>query len=71
MTAFRFSRALGLGIAEHLDVVEHTPAGLFAGPLGSAPFPFALEQVEEAFSDSVIVAVPHELMGRLHEWSRL
>lgn len=48
---------LELRLVEHLDVVEHIPPGLFAGPVGSAPYPFALEQIEEALGHGVIMAI--------------
>jgi hypothetical protein len=46
------------GIAEHLDVVEHVLSCLGVGFVVLAPYPFALEQAEEAFSDGVVRAVP-------------
>ena len=48
---------LGLWVVEHLDAIEHILPCLGAGFVGSAPYPLPLEQVEEAFGDSVIVAV--------------
>lgn len=45
-------------IVEHLDVVEHVPPGILSGFVCSAPDALTLEQVEEAFGNRVIVAVP-------------
>lgn len=46
-----------LRAVEHLDVVEHILLRFVAGFVGSAPYSFPLEQVEEAFGNGVIVAV--------------
>ena len=48
---------LAFRIVEHLDVVEHLLPGFGAGFVGLAPYPFALEQVEEALVDGIVVAV--------------
>ena len=45
-------------IIEHFDVVEHILPCVGAGLVGSSPYPFPFEQIEEALRDSVIVAVP-------------
>ena len=45
-------------IIEHLDVIEHVLPCIGARFLGPAPYPLALEQVEEAFGDGVVMAVP-------------
>ena len=46
-----------LRVIEHLDVAEHILPCFISGPVGFAPDTFALEQVEEALSDSVVMAV--------------
>ena len=48
---------LALWIVEHLDVIEHVLPGVFAGPVGPAPDPLALEEVEETLGDRVVMAV--------------
>lgn len=48
---------LALRIVEHLDVVEHVLPGRVSRPVGSAPYPFALEQVEEALRNGVVMTV--------------
>lgn len=48
---------LALRVIEHLDVIEHLLPGFFAGSIVSPPDPFALEQVEEALGDSIVVTV--------------
>ena len=48
---------LALRVMEHLDVIEQVLPGFFAGPIGSPSNPFPLEQVEEAFTNRVVVAV--------------
>jgi len=48
---------LALWIVEHLDVVEHVLPCLGARPVGPSPYPFPLEQVEEALRDRVVVTV--------------
>ena len=40
-------------IVEHLDVVEHVLSGFIACPVGSAPDPFTLQQIEEALGEGV------------------
>ena len=45
-------------IVEHLDIVEHVLPGLGPGLVGSSPYPLALEQIEEAFGDRVVMTVP-------------
>jgi hypothetical protein len=48
---------LALRVVEHLDVLEHVlPCG-FAGKVGSAADALALEKLEEAFRNRVIMAV--------------
>ena len=49
---------LALRVVEEFDVIEHVFAGFFAGFVFSAPDSFAFEQVEEAFRDRIIPAVP-------------
>ena len=49
---------LALRVVEHLDVVEHILPGFGPGLVGPAPDPFALEQVEEALGNGIVVAVP-------------
>jgi hypothetical protein len=44
---------LALWVVEHLDVVEHILPRLDAGLVGSAAYPLALEQIEEALGNSV------------------
>ena len=48
---------LALRVAEHPDVIEPVLPCVFAGPAGPASDLLALEQVEEAFGDCVVVAV--------------
>ena len=48
---------LALWIVKHLDVVKHVPPRFLAGPVGAAPDPLALEEVEEALGDGVVVAI--------------
>lgn len=48
---------LALRIVEHLDVIEHILTGFYAGSVCPASDPFALEQVEEALRDRVVMAV--------------
>ena len=50
MLAFRFVEFLGL--------VEHILSGFGPGLVGSAPYLFSLEQVEEALGKGVVVAIP-------------
>src|SRR5690606_13862733 len=49
MTPFR--------VVEHLNVVEDIRSGLFAGGIDAATDPFALEQLEEAFSHGIVMAI--------------
>ena len=49
MTAFR--------IVEHLDVVEDVLPGVIPGCIGLALDALTLQQLEEAFSDSIVVTV--------------
>jgi len=58
-------RVLALRIVEHLDVVEHVPSGFVALAMGPASDPFALEQVEEALSDGIVMAVASTAHGVL------
>lgn len=48
---------LALRIVEHLDVIEHILPGFYAGFVCLASDSFALEQVEEALRDRVVMAV--------------
>ena len=48
---------LSLWIIEHLDVVEYVLPCLGSGFIGPAPYPFALEEIEEALRDRVVMAV--------------
>ncbi len=48
---------LAYRVVEHLDVNEHILPGLVAGLVGTAPYPLALEQVEEALDDGVVMTV--------------
>jgi len=54
---------LSLAIVEHLDVVEHALSGIGPCFIGPAPYPFALEQVEEALRDRVVMTVPAPAHG--------
>ena len=47
-----------LRVVEKLDVVEHVAPGFFAGFVFLSPDAFAFEQVEEAFGDCIVPAVP-------------
>ena len=51
-------RVLAPRIVEHLDVVEHILPGLGPGTVGPAPYPFSLEQIEEALCHGVVMTVP-------------
>ena len=44
-------------IIEHLDVVENIRPCVVSGLVGSASNTFALEQVEEAFCNSIVMTV--------------
>lgn len=46
-----------LGIVEHLNVVEHVLPGVIPGCIGLALDALTLQQLEEAFSDSIVVTV--------------
>ena len=46
-----------LGVVEHLDVIEHVTACRLPGQLDLPPDPLSLQQLEEAFHHSVVVAV--------------
>ena len=48
---------LAFCVVEHFDVVEHVLSGIVAGVLGPTPDPFALQQLEEAFGDGIVVTV--------------
>ena len=50
---------LALGIIDYLDVVEYILLRVISGLVGFAPDSFALEQVEEAFGNSIVMAVSH------------
>tara|TARA_R100000963_G_C4553072_1_gene45173 strand:- start:124 stop:348 length:225 start_codon:yes stop_codon:yes gene_type:complete len=50
-------RVLALRVVEHFDVVEHVPPGFLARPVSPTPDPLALEQVEEALCDGIVMAV--------------
>ena len=45
-------------VVEHLDIVEHIPPGFFPAVVDLAPYPCALEQLEEAFRHGIVMAVP-------------
>ena len=51
-------RVFALRIVEHLDGVEHVLSGVLAGAVCPPPDPLALEQVEEALGDRIVMAVP-------------
>ena len=61
------SRVLALGIAEHLDVVEHVLPGLPARAVAASPDPFALKQVEEALGPGLLqhLGLPLIFLGPL------
>jgi len=44
-----------LRVVEHLNVVKHILPRVVSGFVSSAPYTFALEKVEEAFSNRVVV----------------
>jgi Protein of unknown function (DUF2699). len=48
---------LPAGVVEHLDVVEDVGLGLVPGGVDPAPDALALEELEEAFGDRVVMAV--------------
>ena len=45
-------------VIEHFDVVEDVLSGLLAGFICSTPDAFPFEQVEEALSDRIVMAIP-------------
>lgn len=47
-----------LRIIEHLDVVEYILPRVVSGFVSSASETFALQEIEEAFGNSVVMAVP-------------
>ena len=49
---------LALGIIEYLHVVEYFLPRVIAGFVSFAPHTFALQEVEEALSNRVFIAVP-------------
>ena len=48
---------LALRVVEQLEVFEHVLPGGVAGRVGPTPDPFALQKLEKAFGDGVVVAV--------------
>jgi hypothetical protein len=44
-------------VVEHFDIVEHILPGFGSGPVGLAPYPLSLQQVEEALRDSIVMTV--------------
>lgn len=58
-------RMFTLRIIEHLDVIEHVLPRFLAGSIGSPSDPLALEQVEEALGDGIVMAVPSAAHGVL------
>lgn len=48
---------LALRVVEHLDVLEHVLPCSFPGHVGAAADAFALEELEEAFRDGIVVSV--------------
>ena len=48
---------LALWVIEHLDIIENILSGLFSRFVDLAANPLSFEQIEEAFNDSVVVAV--------------
>ena len=51
------SRMFAFRVIEHFDVVEDVLSGVLTGFVKATPDAFAFEQVEEAFCDSVVMAV--------------
>jgi hypothetical protein len=45
------------GVVEHLDVMKDIGTGILTGWVDLAADPLTLEQLEEAFSHSVVMAV--------------
>jgi hypothetical protein len=48
---------LALWVIEHLDIIEHIPSSLVTCFVSPAANSLSFEQIEEAFNDSVVVAV--------------
>lgn len=48
---------LALWIVQHLDEIEDVLPRIISGPVGLAPDALALEEVEEALSNSIVVTV--------------
>jgi hypothetical protein len=46
-----------LRVVEHLNVIEHILPRVVSGFVGFAPDTFTLQEVEEALSNSVVVAI--------------
>lgn len=61
---------LALRVAEHLDVVEHVLPCLLASSVGPTPDPLALEQVEEALGNRIVVVDPAAAHRVLQMWAR-
>lgn len=59
---------LALRVVEHLDVVEHVSSRFLAPAMDPAPDPFALEQVEDALGDGIVMAVALRLMECSRSW---
>lgn len=58
-----------LRIVEHLDLVEHVLAGVFASLVGPSRDPLSLEQVEKALGDGVVVTFPRRLIECSRLWA--
>lgn len=54
---------LAFWVVEQLDLREHVAPGSLSCPIGSAPDLLALEQLEKAFSDSVVMAITSPTQG--------
>ena len=52
-------------IVEHFDVVEHISPCLVTGSISASSDPFAFEQVEEALSDCIVMAITTPAHGVL------
>ena len=48
---------LALGIIEHLDVVEYVLLRFVSGFVSYAPYTFTLQEIEEAFCNSIVMTV--------------
>ena len=59
------SRMFAFRDIEHFDVVEDVLSSLLACFVGSAADKFPFEQVKEAFSDCVVMAIPAPAQGVL------